>query len=375
MTYFPNSAMISTANSSTSILTAGSTFTGTGELNYYPDVIVHLKTDQNGTLYCDFSIDGSNWDSTLSFAVLAGVNEIHKLVKGNRYFRLRFTNTSASDQTYFRLQVSYGNFFVLTSSLNSSIAPDADAVITRAITEEVAVAEGKYTDRFIVTKFARNSDVDAAEDIWNGGGNYTGFPSGSAETLTILSSSANDTSGGTGARTLRVFGLDSDYNLQQEDVTLNGTTGVATSNSYKRVYRAYILTSGSGTTNAGEITIRHTTTTANVFAVMPTGFGQTQIANYTIPANHTGYLKRYSASINDNTSNRAEMVIKRVDQNGTIRYFRPFIVSDVSPITREVYGGLVFEEKTDITFRALSVTNTNADITVSWDMMVVKNQS
>jgi hypothetical protein len=303
-------------------------------------MLVIVKTDQDGTLYCDFSVDGSNWDSSLSFFVAANSNEIHKLIKGSRYFRTRFTNTSSSGQTYFRMHVSYGDFFVLTSPLNSTINADADAIITRSINEEVAVAEGKYADRFIINKFGRNSDLSTAADVWDGGGDYTGFPS-SAQTLTIVSSSSSE--------------------------------GVTTVNSYKRVYRASILTSGSGTTNTGTLTIKQSSATTNIFSVIPIGAGQTQISCYTIPAGYTGYLKRYNASLNDSNANRAEMVIKTYSSNGTQRYLRPFVLTDTSPISRDVYGGVVFAEKTDFIFRVTSIANAHADMTVTWDMMVVKN--
>ena len=374
MTYIPNEGIASSGNSSTTALANGETFTGTGELNNFPDVLIALRSDQSGSLFLEFSPDGSNWDSSVPFTTAANSNEIHKFIKGSRYFRVRFTNNSGSDQAFFRLNVSYGNFgAVLTSALNSTISSDADTVITRNISEELTIAENKYAGRFVVNKFGRNSDVDAAEDIWEGGGDYTGFPTGSAETLTIVSSSADDTSDGTGARTLRIFGLDSDFELQQEDITLNGTTNVTTTNTYMRVYRAYVLTAGSGDTNAGVITINHTTTTSNVFASIQAGFGQTHLSNYTVPSGFTGYLKRFHASILDSNTNRAEVAIKIREENGATRLQRPFIITTNSNVTENIYGGIAYPEKTDIVFRAVSVNNANANITVTWDMLLVAN--
>jgi len=122
----------STLNSTSAALNTLTTFTGTAELNNYSDVLIVCKTDQDGTLYAEFSVDGTNWDSSISFIVLANSNEIHRLVKGSRYYRARFTNTAASNQTFLRLSSYFGSFPQLTSSLNSVIQKDADAAVVRA---------------------------------------------------------------------------------------------------------------------------------------------------------------------------------------------------------------------------------------------------
>lgn len=128
------SGSVDTGNSTTAALNAAATFTGTGiDVSAYPSVVVACKTDQNGTLYIEFSPDNTNWDSSLSFTVLATVNEVHRITVTRRYFRVRFTNTSVSNQTYIRLQALLGSQTPLTSALNSSIQSDADALITRSV--------------------------------------------------------------------------------------------------------------------------------------------------------------------------------------------------------------------------------------------------
>jgi hypothetical protein len=81
----------------------------------------------------EFSPDGTNWDSSLSFSVSAGVNEVHRLSVTRRYFRARFTNTSVSNQTYFRMQVLFGAQVHLTSKLDSTVQDDNDALVTRSV--------------------------------------------------------------------------------------------------------------------------------------------------------------------------------------------------------------------------------------------------
>ncbi len=121
-------------NSSSDPLANGATFTGTAyDVSEYGSVVTAVKTDQAGTLYMEFSTDGTNWDSSLSFSVSASVNEVHRLSVTRKWFRVRFTNTGGSLQTYFRLQSLAGSQPILTSALNSTVQSDADAVLTRGI--------------------------------------------------------------------------------------------------------------------------------------------------------------------------------------------------------------------------------------------------
>lgn len=126
--------VVDSNNSSTAALNAGITFTGTAtDVSIYPSVVVALKTDQDGALYVDFSPDGTNWDSTLTFSITASVNEVHRITVTRKYFRVRVTNTSITNQTYLRLQVLLGSQQSLTSSLNSTVQSDADSLVTRSV--------------------------------------------------------------------------------------------------------------------------------------------------------------------------------------------------------------------------------------------------
>lgn len=113
-------------------------------------------------------------------------------------------------------------------------------------------------------------------DVWNGGTLYTGQPTGAAETVMITSSSALDTG------SVTITGIDDSDMIAQETIAINGIVPVVTVSLWKRVYRARYI---SSTVNQGDITIQHSLTTANVFAVMPTGYGSTKIAAISVPAN------------------------------------------------------------------------------------------
>lgn len=232
-----------------------------------------------------------------------------------------------------------------------------------------------------ISKFGRNEDVDAAEDIEARGGDYAGFPTTTAEEFQVNSSDANDAAAGTGARTVRIWYLDDDYNmfdangdLLYTDVTLNGITYVDTGITGMRVWRMKVLTSGSGKINAGNINCRWKTTTSVVFPMIAIGKGQTDFAGFTIPNGYTGYLRQFNCEMEDNTANDADMTIKTIEpDSNTERLIRAFLVSTSKNASRNYYGGPSFTEKTDFIFRCTRVTNANADIVVDFSLLLVKN--
>ena len=81
-----------------------------------------------------------------------------------------------------------------------------------------------------------------------------------AYALDITSTSTADAVAGTGARTIRIFGLDFAGNPLSADVTLNGQTIVTTTKLFWRVFGAIVLTAGTGRKNAGDIYIIKTGT-------------------------------------------------------------------------------------------------------------------
>ena len=367
----------STGNTTTSPLAAAATFTGTGEQNDHPEVLASCYSDTAGTLFFDFSVDGAHWRTfpTAGFSVAAGVHEIHKAVKGPRYFRVRFTD-GGSGQSEFQLYTYFGMFGNLNSPLNAAIQQDSDATTVRAITEEVAIASGLFTGYSIVNKFGTNADIDTGsvpEDIWEGGGTYTGFPDSTLEAIQVESDSASDSSAGTGARTVRVTGLDTNYNVIQETITLNGTTPVDTVNQYRRAHTATVLTAGSGGVNAGTITFRHTTTTANVFLSMVPGRNQTNCSAYTIPAGHTAYMRKIHAAIRGGSTASLDGFIWTRTFGGVFRSRRPFTVTSSYPLRDEIYGGLVFTEKSDLILRIGSSSAVNVSVNGGYDLILVRN--
>lgn len=168
-------------------------------------------------------------------------------------------------------------------------------IITHDYAYEAALGNISTAQVFQQSGYNPNASTGAAADIVSHDVTpYAGQPTAAtAETVEVFSSSANDTSAGTGARTVRITGLESfaTTTLTQETLTMNGVTAVTSSNTYVRILKVEVLTAGSGGSNAGTITCRHTTTTANIFDVMQIGDNESLNAVCTIPGSKVGVLK------------------------------------------------------------------------------------
>ncbi len=104
----------------------------------------------------------------------------------------------------------------------------------------------------------------------------------------------------TGAAVVELgFLLDSDLDNETEEfIILNGTTGVDTvGEDYIRNSRHEVIIAGSGGSNAGQITTRQKTTTANIFTVMPIDYNQTMVACYTVPKGFDGHMLFWKAAL------------------------------------------------------------------------------
>lgn len=91
---------------------------------------------------------------------------------------------------------------------------------------------------------------------------------------------------------VRINGLDADFNQISEDLLLtNGTTGVATVNSYSRINGISVV----GSTNPiGTLTLGNSAKT-QTYAKIAAGAGTSSMTIYTVPAGHTFYLAKVNA--------------------------------------------------------------------------------
>lgn len=227
----------------------------------------------------------------------------------------------------------------------------------------VGSALGAYPNIRRISALGNNPDVDAAEDIWTGGGAYPWMTA--ATSLEILSASENDTAAGTGARTVVIAGLDINYAEITVTVTLNGITPVALSSQLFRINGAVVATCGTGNTNAGDITIRDAGG-GTTRAVLQAGYSISRQSQFTVPAGYKAIVNTYILSINRPTTARDATLSTYIKPFGQAARKTVELSIDgnpvqlVAPVLTELF------EKTDFGISCNYVSAANSDVTAAW---------
>ena len=154
--------------------------------------------------------------------------------------------------------------------------------------------------------------------------------------MTIVSTSTSDT-----AVTVKIIGLDGNYNVISETVTLNGTTGVVTSNLYFRVNQLDVVVGNP----VGVVTAKNATTTYGQIAI---GVGQSNMSIFTVPAGYTFYGSHVGAWSSTSVTSGVFATFRALIYNpaGTT-----FVVSQAPFLNTFEFAAqypLTFPEKTDI---------------------------
>jgi hypothetical protein len=241
---------------------------------------------------------------------------------------------------------------------------------------ELQVARNQVDGHKTLFKFGINGDVGTSvETVWAQGGTYV-YPA-SATVMKISSSSADDTSAGTGARTIAIFGLDADYNEISESVLLDGQTAVNTGNSYLRISRIYVTTAGSGATAVGTIYAGTGTVTsgvpANIYGMVAIGANQTQMAFWTVPAGYTLYLMGVFYTSGNATANTwTNFQMNQRPLGGVFRQQTSARVAGNGDFILDLHTPLVFAEKTDIEIRAIASAGAS-NVSAEFEGIYIKN--
>lgn len=227
-----------------------------------------------------------------------------------------------------------------------------------------------------IEKFGANLSVGAdIETIWETGGIYEYLTV--ASTVSAISDDSGDTVTGTGARTIEIQGLDSNYNTVTEVISTNGTSsGSASTNEFLRIYRALVKTAGSTGTNEGHIDINAGSTTVISIGTKGTGvnkegFGQSQTSVYTIPAGKTGYITQWSVGSSVYNSGVQAFLMLSEPNDGPIMRTKDIMFLNNFSI-KDYKVPLQALEKTDIEVRAYD-TAIGVPVSTSYNVILVDN--
>ena len=235
----------------------------------------------------------------------------------------------------------------------------------------LSVAKGDFTGYSNVSKFGINSTVGSGgfESIWEGSNAYP-WPTAAA-TLSVVSASANDASGGTGARTVEIQGLDSSWNLLTETITMNGLTPVVTTGSFLRVFRARVVTAGSLKSNAAQITMSSGGTTLAYITYDTIGMGQTLMAVYTIPNGKTGYIINLNVSSSKDSEHRFRFMTRDNAVTDAAWNVKEYMSARGGFSSWRKYAINKVTEKTDIDLQVIS--NSTSAASGGFELILIDN--
>jgi len=156
--------------------------------------------------------------------------------------------------------------------------------------QSLALAANAVTNVSLVQPYADNATVGTSfETITNTNADQV-LPVIAGADIDVVSASAADDDGSTGATAVRVTYLDEEFNQYTQDVTMNGTTEVEmTEQTISFIQKAEVISSGTGLAAAGAITIADVTG-GGVHAVIDAGSKESGNCTWKVPAGHTGYV-------------------------------------------------------------------------------------
>jgi hypothetical protein len=252
----------------------------------------------------------------------------------------------------------------------------------------LSIAQGDISNTTFVHKFGNAPDFDTADNevtIWDGAEDGTAWElmvyqySTTADIDSISSSDNGDTV------QIAIQGLDTNYNLVNMMVTLNGQTRVALPKSLLRVFRAY---NNNSTNLAGHVIIYvNTALTAGVptdktkiRAIVDPVNQQTEMAIYTVPNGKTAYLRSwYAATAGANKNSNYTIKLRTREQGKVFRVKHVSAISDVgtSAYNHRYHEPEIMQAKTDIEMTAImqAVGGTNASISAGFDIVLVDSGS
>lgn len=189
------------------------------------------------------------------------------------------------------------------------------------------------------------------------------YPWGTAAgTVSVASTSANDTSAGTGAQTVHLYGVDTDGKTLTEIVPLNGTTPAISNSTFKRLHQMSVVDSGTGGVNDGAIT---GTVSGSILSVIEPGVGRQNQATWTIPTDwqYGAILGQVNIFVGERQNTVVDFTL-RVRPNGSNTWTQVFnsSVHNTAPLVVGSETPVVFGPGADLEFSATHTTRNNAKV-------------
>lgn len=195
--------------------------------------------------------------------------------------------------------------------------------------------------------------------VWENATDYT-FPV-SAITM-YISGTAGDTA------KITIVGLDANYAIISEVVTMDGATPVATTKQYLRINSMFV-SAGSATNPAGIVYLKNQA--GNVtYAQINAGVGRTQAAIYTVPAGFTYFLQRVNIYTSLNGNNFVTYQNKTIAPNGVVQLTQQAAFPTTYEARRIMPRPIL--EKTDIVLQC-KLNSSTGSVSIAQEGYLIKN--
>ena len=209
---------------------------------------------------------------------------------------------------------------------------------------------------------------------------------GAATALRIKAGgNASDTATGSGARSVRITGMDANGDVVTETLpTAGALASASTSHTFIRLFDAEVIDSGTygnqaAGSHVGDIVIENAAGTEDWATIPVNGFptAKTSIASYTIPRGHTGFIEGISIAV-EGTKLVNILMLSRGGVLDTSAPYQPIKreqewIGIANTFTDTFTMPLHFGELTDVGMLA-KVSNGDGSVSVQMDILMLKNE-
>lgn len=406
--------VVDSNNSTTTPLGAGATFTGSAtEILDYGIIFINVYSDVASTtdgLVIEQSADGTNWYHDDNYTVPAGTGKNYSINPYAKYMRVKYTNGSTIQATFDLQTIIKGGSKPSSHRIQDSISTDDDAELVKAVltgengggafknvkvtadgnlaisdnSSGLSIAQGDVTGHSFIHKFGAAPDFDTGDGfvtIWDGandaGINEMQYNYSTSAAIDSIVSTSTDTVD------IEIQGLDSNYDLVNQTITLNGQTRVPLTTDLIRVFR---LKNVGSTDLVGNVSVYESTAisgglptdTTKIRAQIQGNNNQTLMAVYTIPAGYTGYMRDWYASAANTgffgsaAPSEVRLFARPFGQVFQLKHQSAITNTGTSYVQHKYEEPEKFTEKTDIEMRA-NTTGTASGIAAGFDIVLVQD--
>lgn len=289
--------MISNRNSTSSNIDDGSSWTGgIDEVAEYAGVSLSIYSDVDLTVYVEQALTTSGtfeFSEEINYEADTEASATYNL--RYRFFRLRIENDSGSASTELRVCSKFHKGLPIETPLEIT----GDLSVSEYV-GELELAAGNIQGRgskniFGIGKVHTGglgvvSSLDTPAIAW--------VPLTTGVSLEIISDNSQDNPTGTGAREVRIQGINSAGQSTEQLVIMNGTTAVSVTGTWLRVNFFEVSVAGSSLANEGIIDLR-VAGGGTVHARIQADKGRGSQVVYRAPTGTKIYLRDFSYSAGD----------------------------------------------------------------------------